>query len=229
MSQYKHYIWRCCLKEHLQIPVLSPCPLTSEQCKRHILTARGTWTRVGRHGSTRGNQQSNPLHIRRPRNVYALCAVLLLHTISRRPARMGVIWVDLLLCEEDWRALQVDLGCWGHWGGGTIMQTQGMVANSRRCSGIKMSYLTHLNHSICFFIFKGLKHDGRRRQRSQTLYSGGRWAQAQSERTVSEFCSSIYRTLESSLSTLCDNGDAGIEQRNVKVTYALLSLAKNRK
>lgn len=109
MSQYKHYIWRCCLKEHLQIPVLSPCPLTSEQCKRHILTARGTWTRVGRHGSTRGNQQSNPLHIRRPRNVYALCAVLLLHTISRRPARMGVIWVDLLLCEEDWRALLAGL------------------------------------------------------------------------------------------------------------------------
>lgn len=43
-------------KEHLQIPVLSPCPLTSEQCKRRILTARGTWAGVGRHGSTRGNQ-----------------------------------------------------------------------------------------------------------------------------------------------------------------------------
>lgn len=43
------------------------------------------------------------------------------------------------------------------------------------------------------------------------------------------YYSSIYRTLESSLSTLCDNGDEGIEQRNVKVTYVLLSLAKNRK
>lgn len=57
----------------------------------------------------------------------------------------------------------------------------------------------------------------------------GRWAQAESERTFSELYSSIYRTLESSLSTLCDNGDKGTEQRNVKVTYAPLSLAKNRK
>lgn len=94
MSQYKHYIWCCCLKHtknifRYQFSTHAPLPVNN---------AKGVFSLQGALELELADMEAHE-GINSPILYYhtfedpEMCIVhcLLLHTISRRPARMGVI------------------------------------------------------------------------------------------------------------------------------------------
>lgn len=137
-------------------------------CKGHLSWSWQTWKHTRESMDTLRTVFCNsPIlyyHIRRPRMLFIVhCLTTSHHKQKACEDGSQLSWLTLVWGRLAGRALLADLA--GR--SGMLRTLRGWNNNTAPRDDVKQQNV--LNYSICFFIFKGLKHDDRRWQRSPSL------------------------------------------------------------